>query len=397
MPPRRGVQPGVAQDDQRTVRLDTLTALRFFAALFVVLFHGWYPFTGREGVSGAGPVQYGYTSVGFFFMLSGFVLAWTWRPDMGIPVLWWRRFVRIFPLCALLTVAVALYYVWVPGAAPASQPLTWGSFLICFFLLQAWPPFPYLNGYNFPSWSLSTEMFFYFVFPFLALGLAVLGIRRRLLVAAAVLCGAAYIGAALWLYQLKIYSLTPGSMLAFPPLQLLKFAVGVCLGTAFRHGWRPKVHLWQGVVLVLGLLAAMPWLTTTAGPKAFLRTTEIFPDLVLVFPFTFLVVAAAASDLQGGTLLSRWRLLVRFGDWSFALYLVQAPVLFASYQLRVRTDHLAPPGWWGLAAYIVTCVALSGLLYHLYERPIERRFRPLIAPRLHRLSPSPVVDAAMPE
>ncbi|HEY8736475.1 MAG TPA: acyltransferase [Candidatus Dormibacteraeota bacterium] len=367
--------------DLSTARLDTLTALRFFAALFVVVFHGWYAFTGLQGVSGAGPVQFGYTSVGFFFMLSGFVLAWTWRPGTGIPALWWRRVVRIFPLCALLTVGVALYYLEVPGAAPVGQPLTWGSFLTCFFLLQAWPPFPYLNGYNFPSWSLSTEMFFYFVFPFLALWLAIVRVRHHLLVTLAVLLGAAYIGSALWLYQRKIYSLTPGSMLAFPPLQLLKFAAGVCVGTAFRQGWRPKVHLWQGVLLVLGLLALMPTLTTIAGPKAVLRSTELFPDLVLVFPFTFLVAAAAASDLRGGTLLGRWRFMVRLGDWSFALYLVQAPVLFVSYQMRIRTGHPGPPGWWGLAVYVVACVALSGLLYHLYERPIERRLRPLIAVR----------------
>ena len=81
----------------------------------MLFFHAWYLFSGKQGPE-VGVVNYGYTSVGFFFMsCPGFVLAWTWRADIPIRILWWRRIARVFPVCALFTVVVALYFVSVPG------------------------------------------------------------------------------------------------------------------------------------------------------------------------------------------------------------------------------------------------------------------------------------------
>jgi peptidoglycan/LPS O-acetylase OafA/YrhL len=355
-------------------RLDSLTALRFFAALFIVVFHGWYTFTGRQGLSGAGVVQFGYTSVGFFFVLSGFVLAWSWRPGTGTALLWWRRLVRVFPLCALTTTVVAVYFVLVPQSAPVGMP-TWSSYLQCLFLLQAWPPFAYLLGYDYPSWSLSTEMFFYFLFPFLALASARL--RRTWLLLLAVGLGVAYVVLAYWIAEQAFYSLTPGSLLAFPPLQLLKFALGVALGTAFRRGWRPHARLPLVLAGVVLLYAAMPRLVTGEGPLAAFRLTELFPDVVLLGPLALLVCAAAAHDLRGGWGFGRIRPLVVLGDWSFALYLVHAPLLMLVNEIRVRTEHLAPPGTAWFLVYISTCIAVAGALHICFEHPVDRWLRQL--------------------
>ena len=64
---------------QRRVRLDALTGLRFFAALGVVMCY----FVGLMHLHGYKQSfllfwQYG---VDFFFVLSGFVLAWSWKPE----------------------------------------------------------------------------------------------------------------------------------------------------------------------------------------------------------------------------------------------------------------------------------------------------------------------------
>jgi peptidoglycan/LPS O-acetylase OafA/YrhL len=357
-----------------TGRLDSLTALRFFAALFVVVFHGWYHFTGKQGIDGAGFVNFGYTSVGFFFMLSGFVLAWSWRPGVAVWRLWWRRFARVWPLCAFLTVVVAVYFLLVPQSAPPGMP-TWSSFLLCFGLLQAWPPFTYVLGYNYPSWSLSTEFFFYLCFPFIALGVARL--RLRWLLSLAVLSGAAYVVAAYWVSGQQFHSFSPGSLLAFPPLQLLKFVMGVLLGTAFRRGWRPRTSALLALVVLTLVYAAMPDLVTGDGPLRVFRATELFPDLVLLVPMAYLVCAAAAGDLRGSFGLGRVRAFVVLGDWSYALYLVHAPLLMAVNELRIRTDHLAPPGFAWFAVYIAVSISVSGFLHHALERPVERRLRGL--------------------
>jgi hypothetical protein len=67
----------------------------------------------------------------------------------------------------------------------------------------------------------------------------------------------------------------------------------------------------------------------------------LFPDLVVLVPM-LLVVAVAGSDLRGDSGragILRWRPLVRLGEWSFALYLVHAPVLYLYY------TSTTPGGW----------------------------------------------------
>ena len=141
--------------------LPSLTALRFFAAALVALFHGSMSVTG----SGAdGIVRFGYVGVTFFFVLSGFVLTWTWKPDASPRQFYLRRFARVYPahlLTALIALSLGLLGVISVDASPVSVPLNLS-------LLQSWvPDYAVTYSLNGPSWSLSDEIFFYAVFPLL--------------------------------------------------------------------------------------------------------------------------------------------------------------------------------------------------------------------------------------
>src|SRR5579875_2310310 len=79
--------------------IPALTSLRFFAALWVVLFHI------RElGLWPGGPLPYralvrvGYLGVSFFFVLSGFILVYVYA-GRHIPKgrFWQARFARVYP------------------------------------------------------------------------------------------------------------------------------------------------------------------------------------------------------------------------------------------------------------------------------------------------------------
>ncbi len=71
----------------RRPQLDALTSLRFFAAWHVVLYHGQRyllpSLAGHGWLSNL--VTTGPNSVGFFFVLSGFILAYTYLgpPEEG--------------------------------------------------------------------------------------------------------------------------------------------------------------------------------------------------------------------------------------------------------------------------------------------------------------------------
>lgn len=81
--------------------LPRLTSLRSFAAAAVFVYH--------LDVWEVVPIPWdlatsGYTGVGLFFLLSGFVLAWGTRPGLPARVFYRRRFARVWPSHAVMLV-----------------------------------------------------------------------------------------------------------------------------------------------------------------------------------------------------------------------------------------------------------------------------------------------------
>src|SRR5215471_18268616 len=93
-------------------QLKGLTTLRFFAAMYVVLFH-----MRVTGELAGGPGWYqnfasiGYVGVNCFFVLSGFILVYTYTdPVLDAPRFWQARFARIYPAYALSLVLSAPFF-----------------------------------------------------------------------------------------------------------------------------------------------------------------------------------------------------------------------------------------------------------------------------------------------
>lgn len=88
---------GSSSIDGAVPRLDSLTGARFVAALAVFLFHagGIFPAEGVFGKALAFISRDGGIGVDFFFVLSGFVLAWSWRPGSSVKAFYRRRFARL--------------------------------------------------------------------------------------------------------------------------------------------------------------------------------------------------------------------------------------------------------------------------------------------------------------
>lgn len=158
-----------------TKHLLPLTSLRFFAAIWVVFFH----LSGPRGLILTDPatlrplynlVRTGYVAVGIFFVLSGFVLAYTYRGEFSARQFWTARIARIYPVYFLGLVLILPVVV----ASVLRHMTTWlwagGSGLACVLLLQSWCPRTAL-AWNHPGWSLSVEAFFYLLFPLILLPL----------------------------------------------------------------------------------------------------------------------------------------------------------------------------------------------------------------------------------
>ena len=149
-------------------RLPALTGLRAFAALNIVFFH----FSNPKWFGPFAPVvDNGFTSVSFFLLLSGFVLAYNYsdkaqKGQLSARNFWIARLSRLYPiyLFALLMSVGMLMDEW---HARSHAQFTWGV-LLTPMLLQGWSP-SLSTFWNTPAWTMCTEAFFYLIFPLVIL------------------------------------------------------------------------------------------------------------------------------------------------------------------------------------------------------------------------------------
>ena len=164
--PARPVLLKPAATAPRKSQLPALTGVRCFAALNLVFFH----FADPHSFGPLSPVvNGGYISVSFFLLLSGFILTYNYadRAQQGALTarsFWSARFSRLYPVYAfslLLSAGTLMLEV------QAHTRFDFGLGLILTpLLLQGWHPL-LTNFWNTPAWTMSTEAFFYVLFPWL--------------------------------------------------------------------------------------------------------------------------------------------------------------------------------------------------------------------------------------
>ncbi len=152
-------------------QINSLTGVRFIAAMWVVCFH----FSGhlKELLPILNPLQslfsHGSSAVLFFFILSGFILSYNYFPSykyINHLDFIWRRFCRIWPVH---TAMIILFYVlflvcFTLGISIPMDSFNYGLLLPEISMVRTWYNFELLM--NKPAWSIHAEWFAYFViFP----------------------------------------------------------------------------------------------------------------------------------------------------------------------------------------------------------------------------------------
>ena len=154
--------------------LHALTGLRFFAAFSVVIYHFTAPLVEGWPKPAVNLAAGGCVAVSLFFLLSGFVLSYSYLGREGKlrgsrRSFWVARVARIYPAYLLgFLLAAPTNFLWtvkVNAAKAAAVKLAVGGSLVL-AMLQAWTPWTAWY-WNFPAWSISVEAFFYLSFPFL--------------------------------------------------------------------------------------------------------------------------------------------------------------------------------------------------------------------------------------
>ncbi|MGW3493771.1 acyltransferase family protein [Streptomyces sp. NPDC001020] len=294
----------------------------------------------------------GATGVSFFFILSGFVLAWSARPGDSARAFWRRRLARIYPVhLVTAATALALAFTLVPGLRP-SGPAETGANLL---LVSSWN-LHWWQALNPVSWSLTCEAFFYAAFPALYAGL--LRLSPRGLTALAMSCT----GAVIFLPWVNSSFDLGWRLYSFPLARFPEFVLGVAIGRLVRIGqWRgPGSEAAMGLTLIGYFLAHQ-----VPGGGSYAAFT--------VIGLACLIPAAALNDLRGAPSLWRQPWLVRLGEWSFAFYMIHLLVMRAVEQMLGERPELETAHALALATAVCTVsLGLSWALYRWIEQPGRR-------------------------
>ncbi len=355
-------------------RLPALTGLRAFAAANIVFFH----FSNPKWFGPFAPiVDNGYTSVSFFLLLSGFILSYNYsaRAQRGELVHWrfWvARLSRLYPvyLFALLLSLGMLRSEW----TVRSHTEFYEGLVLTPLLLQGWLP-SLSTFWNTPAWTMSTEVFFYLVFPFAVqwrrpesnrgtLGLLLLfwacGLALPLLYMHFLPDGDPHPGRyteGFWIRALKFS----------PPPHLPSFLFGLTLADLDARLRRTgSLRLWLGAFGVAGIYTV-------------LRFGDHIPYVLMHDGLLMPLFGCAILGLAGHNLIARFFGFAPFlalGQASYCLYLLH----FNLWNLIHDSHWLDRTGLIRLDPWIsyALLAAGAGLTLVLVERPFQRRIRKLL-------------------
>ncbi|CAE6781162.1 acyltransferase family protein [Paraburkholderia nemoris] len=354
-----------------------LTSIRFLAALAVVVSHYSENQLLPLPTSVFNFLDGGRSAVSLFFVLSGFILTFTYRDKLvrgGVRTFYEARIARIYPvilLGLLMCVPVVIYLV---HAGDASLMLKWYALksaiypalvisLICqLLLLNAWFPFSAINQpWNGPSDSVSCEAFFYLLFPFLVRRMT--GLKPARL---AFFCIALWLTTGTWIALLDAYmpiSRSGAMIYAMPVTRLAEFVMGISSALFYQ-----RLRAGAGSQHVRGKALVTLALTALVGLSAW---RPVSPSFFLDAPFfAALVLGLALLERPVVGILS-WRPLVRLGEASYSLYLMHMPIALWSLMIGFGRSN----GW----IVIVFCVLVSLLCFKFYEEPLRRRIKARLA------------------
>lgn len=363
-------------------QLPTLTTMRFVAAAMVFVFHvamqQFFADQGAQQTLLSVFTQAGWTGVGFFFVLSGFVLTWSDRPGRPARRFWRRRFFKIYPNHLVTLVVAFVLLTWAAGVH-----VDGGHALLNLLLVQSW--FPQLEiraSLNGVAWSLSCEMLFYLAFPLLIRPIRAIRPDRLWAWAAGVAVVIFLVPAVSSLLPREPF-LPMGTnssydfwfIYQFPPVRMLDFVFGMILARIVMTRRRLPLDLGGSVALAVAAYALaplFPWVYTLTA--------------VMVVPLGLVIAAGAAAARPHPPTSLAGRVAVRLGEISFALYLWHQLVLTYGRQWLGGSRGLSTPVALGVVVLLFALtLALSWMLFTLVERPIMRRFA---GPRRDRLAAS---------
>lgn len=321
--------------------------------------------------------NHGYLAVDFFFVLSGFVIAYAyddrWK-SMTARDFVKRRLIRLHPM-VIVGALFGVIAFWIQGCEKwdgtvVSAEWTLIALLLSMFLIPALPGagpevrgngemFP-LNG---PSWSLFFEyignlLYMVWIRKISTRALAgVVGIAGVGLASFALFnfSGAGHLGVG---WSMVDYNL-PGGFLRL----MFSFSIGLLMSRVFKPV-RVKGAFWIcGLAIVV--LLSMPYVGD--GEALWMNGLYDAACAILVFPaLVYLGASGKTTDKHSA------RICKFLGDISYPLYMVHYPLIYIYYGWVKKEGLTFAEAWPEAVALVIGSIVLAYVSLKLYDEPVRK-------------------------
>ncbi len=353
---------------------ELLNGLRGIAALMVIFYHIFEAFATSPYDQ---KFNHGYLAVDFFFILSGFVIAYAYDDrwnKMTMKDFFKRRLIRLHPLIVIgfvfgvITFLIQGSVKWDGSPTPLSMVML--ATLLSLFLIPAYPGAGYdirgntemfpLNG---PTWSLFFE---YIGNIFYAIMLRRMNVKALVALVVVSGIGLAYFsisGMSGYGHLGVGWSLADHNFLGGMLRLIFAFTTGQLLSRVFKPV-KIRGAFWI-CSLVIVVLLSMPYITG----EATMWVNGIYDVAVVILVFPLLVYLGASGKATDKYTARMCKFL---GDISYPLYIVHYPFMYLFYAWVWKNGYTFAQTWHVAVLLIIWNIVLAYLVLKFYDIPIRK-------------------------
>jgi peptidoglycan/LPS O-acetylase OafA/YrhL len=351
---------------------EILDGLRGVAAILVVSFHIFEAFNGGNRFKQI--INHGYLAVDFFFLLSGFVVAYAYDERWGKMTQWEfykRRLIRLQPMVIMgMIIGAALYYFQASDILfpqIAGMPV-WKLLLVMFvgFTLIPLTPSAEIRGWgemhplDGPAWSLFFEYIANILYALVFRKFSNKVLSVFVLLFAGMLINYTVFGPkgdVIGGWSLNLEQMNIGfTRLLYP------FFAGILLS---RLG---KLVNIKGAFWVCSLLIAIVLIIPRIGDENSLWMNGLYESFCIILVFPLIVSIGAGGEIKNPFSLKICRLL---GDISYPIYITHYPLIYWYTAWVVDNKVSLENGYTLGICVLIASILIAYLCLKLYDEPVR--------------------------
>ena len=340
----------------------SLQSSRAIAAILVLLYHLGGTISSEKYFNIKGfytPFSFGASGVDFFFVLSGFIIYYAHKKDIGKPrtllTYLYKRVTRIYPIYFIIFIGVYVL-AYITPQLHNTVPHDFHTLIKSILL------FPQdkniLDGTGAPvlmvAWTLQFEMLFYLMFT---LGI----INRRL-------------GQAVIVLFISLFFYLPETN-TFPLEFLMNDYIWLFLMGMFSAKMVTENRLGLKYAFILAIYGGVICLFAAFDVITESNNLGNVKIIINGIGYSFIVVALTTYE-QNGKVFLKHKYFQLLGASSYALYLIHVPLISILSKLSLLLGAQAVGFWGALITYIIiftVCIFVSIAFHLIVEKPMTKK------------------------